>query len=261
MDGLTPWMQAYILVLAAILGACVASFANCMGWRIVHGESVLRGRSHCDVCGHALGPADLVPVVSYLAAKGRCRYCKAKLSARHVWGELIAMAVFVGIVMKFGLTLETVEYLLFAAILLAASFADLEGYIIPDRFIVAGIAVRLVFILVSGNIGKELLFSALGGFAVAGGLLLIVLIYEKLTHKEAMGGGDIKLLFVTGLVLGWKRNLLCLFFACIVGIVFGMLTRRGRTGKAFPFGPSIAIAAFFALLFGDGLIASYLAMF
>lgn len=162
---LTPFLTVYCCVLAAVFGACMASFLNCMAWRVVHGESVLRGRSHCDACGHVLGARDLVPIVSYLASGGRCRYCGAKLSSRHVWGE-------------------------------------------------------------------------------------------------AMGGGDLKLLFVTGLFFGWKGNLLCLILACIFGIVFGLLAARrgGEQGAPIPWGPSIALGAWVTALAGEPFIRWYLSL-
>ena len=84
---LSPFITVYCCAVAALLGACTGSFLACLAWRTVHGESVLRGRSHCDVCGHVLGVRDLVPVFSYLFSGGKCRYCGAKLSARHVWGS------------------------------------------------------------------------------------------------------------------------------------------------------------------------------
>ena len=88
-----PFLTVYCCLLAALLGACMGSFLNCAAWRIVHGESVLRGRSHCDACGHVLTVRDLIPVVSYLAAHGRCRYCGAKLSRRHVLAEAVSALV------------------------------------------------------------------------------------------------------------------------------------------------------------------------
>ena len=136
---LTPFLTVYCCALAALLGACMGSFLNCMAWRVVHGESVLRGRSHCDACGHVLGARDLVPIVSYLASGGRCRYCGAKLSSRHVWGEVIGAAVFVSLLLHYDISLRLLEAWLLASILLACSFADLEGYIIPDRFLAAGL--------------------------------------------------------------------------------------------------------------------------
>ena len=110
----------------------------------------------------------------------------------------------------------------------------------------------------------------LGGFAVGGGLLLIVLLYEKVRQKEAMGGGDIKLLFLTGLFLGWQRNILCLLIACVLGIVFAFIFPEKRTtgdgaeeedGKLFPWGPSISAAAILTLLCGSEIIGAYLSLF
>ena len=90
----SPALTVYICVLTGILGACMGSFLNCMAWRIVHGESVLHGRSHCDVCGHVLGAGDLIPVLSYIMHKGRCKYCGARLSAGHVFAEVLTALTF-----------------------------------------------------------------------------------------------------------------------------------------------------------------------
>lgn len=261
----STFTTVYFLVLAAILGACMGSFLNCMAWRIVHGESVMNGRSHCDKCGHVLGFRDLIPVFSYLAHKGKCRWCGAKLSPLYLWSELISALVFASILYKFDISLDALQYLLWASLLLACSFADLEGYIIPDGFIVAAVAVRTVFILISDNTVGELTFTLLGGIAVSTGLIIVVTLFEKIIGREAMGGGDIKLIFATGIFLGWQKNLLCLFLACILGIIFGAVTQKKREkqedAKIFPFGPSIAAAAWLSLLFGDRLIGWYAGLF
>ena len=247
--------------LAALLGACVGSFLNCMAWRIVHGEPITKGRSHCDACGHVLSAADLVPVVSFLAHRGKCRYCGAKLSKRHLWGEILSALTFVALLLKYDISLQTLEYLLFASLLLGCAFADLEGYMIPDRFILAGIIFRIPFFFLLPDWKGQVLDAAIGGFAIGGGLLLIVLVYEKIRKTEAMGGGDLKLLFLTGLYLGWQRNLLCLFFACILGIAVGLLTAKKREEKLFPWGPSIAAGAIISALCGGELISAYLGLF
>ena len=258
---LSPFITVYCCVLAAVLGACMGSFLGCMAWRVVHGESVWKGRSHCDVCGHVLAPRDLIPVVSYLASGGKCRYCGAKLSARHVWGELVSAAVFVTLLLKYDISLQALEALLLACILLASAFADLEGYIIPDRFPAAGIVLFLVSLLWAEKPLENLLNGAIGGLAVAGGLWLFVLAAEKLLKKEAMGGGDLKLLFVTGLFLGWKGNLFCLVLACLIGIVWGVAAaRRKKESGPIPWGPSIALAAWAAALFADRFFDWYLGL-
>ena len=157
-----------------------------------------------------------------------------------------------------------------------ASFADLEGYIIPDRFILTGLFARIVFLFFEEDPLSEGLDSLIGGLAVAAAVLAVVLVFEKIRGIEAMGGGDIKLLFMTGLYLGWKGNILCLFAACIIGIIFGLTLNKQAgleteteaadadeeiTAGAFPWGPSIAIAAWLVLLFGNRLINWYLSLF
>ena len=261
---LSPGFTVYFCVLAFLFGACMGSFLNCMAWRIVHGESVLRGRSHCDVCGHVLTARDLVPIVSFLAHRGRCRWCGAKLSVRHVWAEAATGAVFVLILLKFDISLQALGALALACILLAGAFADLEGYIIPDRFILAGIGLRVVWFFFE-DWRVTLPDALLGGFVVGGGLLAFVLLYEKLRKIEAMGGGDLKLLFVTGLWLGWAKNLLCLLLACVLGVGFGLATRKRRAQQEntnlFPWGPAICSAGILTMLAGDAVIAAYVSLF
>lgn len=136
---------------------------------------------------------------------------------------------------------------------------------IPDRFILAGIVLRPVFFFLLHEGRAEALDALLGGFAVGGVLLAVVLLYEKARKIDAMGGGDLKLLFVTGLYLGWKRNILCLLFACVIGIVFALVTRAKRQDteneKIFPWGPSICGAAILTALTGSEIIAAYLGLF
>ncbi len=254
-------LNIFIGIVAFVLGACMGSFLNCMAWRITEGESPWKGRSHCDECKHTLQPLDLVPIASYLAMRGRCRYCGAKLSAGHVWAELLTGIVYVLVFAVYGVSLQALEMLLFASVLLAAAFADLKSYIIPNGFVVAGIVLRIPFFFCLPGWQESLVDALLGGFAVGGGLLLVVLLYEKLRGIEAMGGGDLKLLFVTGLYLGWANNILCLLLACILGIVFAAATQKSREGKVFPWGPSISAAAIACALWGSQLVGAYLALF
>ena len=254
-------LDIYIGLLAFVAGACMGSFLNCMAWRIVKGESVLKGRSHCDVCGATLAPRDLIPILSFILNRGKCRQCGARLSVRHVLAEAAGGVTFLLIIFKYDISLQALEMLLLASVLMAASFADLEGYIIPDRFIAAGILMRIPFFFCLPGWKENLMDALLGGFAVGGGLLLLVLCYEKLRKVEAMGGGDLKLLFVTGLYLGWAKNLLCLFLACIFGIVFALITQKRRTQQAFPWGPSICAAGIVTLLCGDTAITAYMSLF
>ena len=186
-----PFLTVYCCLLAALLGACMGSFLNCAAWRIVHGESVLRGRSHCDACGHVLAVRDLIPVVSYLAAHGRCRYCGAKLSRRHVLAEAVSALVFVTLLLHYDISLQALEGWCVAGILLVCSFADLEGYIIPDRFIAVGVVLFITTLFFDPQPLRRALDGAIGGLAVAGGVLLLVLGMEKsgggLRHWHRVG--------------------------------------------------------------------------
>ncbi len=252
-------MTIYICVMAGLLGACMASFLGCCAWRAVHGEPVGKGRSHCDRCGHILGFRELIPVIGFVLTKGKCRSCGCDIPRRYPVAELLGAAVFITVLLQYGISLRCLQLLVLACVLLGASLADVEGLVIPDRFILAGVAGGLVFPLLTQDPWQTLLQAVIGGTGIAGALLVWVLVSEKLTGRELMGGGDIKLLFVTGLYLGWMGNLLCLILACIIGIGFGLCARK--KDAPIPWGPSVALAAWLCSLVADRLIGWYLGFF
>jgi len=263
---LTPFLTAYCLLLAFISGAAVASFLGCMGWRMCNGESVLKGRSHCDSCGHVLSARDLIPILSYVKNKGRCAYCKEPIGSINVIGEIIVAVAFVLTTMKFDISVKLVPMLLFICILYLVSVTDIYAQIIPDSCLLVAIVIRFVYyFVVEGFQWKSFLMLLLDGFAVSVPLLLLVLLIEKIWQKEAMGGGDIKLLFVTGLYLGWAQNILGIFFACIFGIIVGLIQQKKAEDEEesvyFPFGPSIALGTFVTMLIGDELLTWYMSLF
>ena len=131
--------QIWVIVLCFFLGAALGSFMNCIAGRIVRHEDWIHGRSKCDACGHVLGWRDLIPVFTYLLAKGRCRYCGAKIPSDCLWTEAGLGLLFVFFAEWFGLSMETVRAMGLASILLGLSLVDLESYEIPDGFIIAGI--------------------------------------------------------------------------------------------------------------------------
>ena len=168
--------------------------------------------------------------------------------------------MFVTLLLHYDISLQALEGWCVASILLVCSFADLEGYIIPDRFIAVGVVLFITTLFFDPQPLRRALDGAIGGLAVAGCVLLLVLGMEKLLGREAMGGGDIKLLFLTGLFLGWKRNLLCLVAACVIGIVWGLLKKKRDGGEAIPWGPSIALGAWLTALCGQQIIDWYLGL-
>ena len=262
-----PVMLVYSCILAAAFGAVFGSFINCTAWRIAHGENFLKGRSHCAECGHALSAADLVPVFSYLFLRGKCRYCGKRISPRYMLTELLLAAAFVCFVLRFGISGETLRYMGLAVILLGLSLVDLDTYMIPNGFIIAGIiwwAVTIPLVLSpekEGNLftrmGTDPLSGLIGAFLIAGGMLAMVLIFDKISGKETMGGGDIKLFFVAGLYLGTAVGFFNLILSCVTGLLFVAFMKKRR----IPFGPSISLATCLSLFTGPAVVAWYISLF
>jgi leader peptidase (prepilin peptidase)/N-methyltransferase len=263
---LTPFITAYSLTFTALLGLAVGSFINCMAWRLSRGESVTKGRSHCTACGHTLGAVDLVPLLSFLMLKGRCRYCGQKISPRYPAAEIISAVMFLGLVLRYDITFTALRYIVFCCLLFTAALVDLEIKEIPDRLLIAA-AVWFVITLPFMPSGAlpAFLDGLKGGFLIALPLLGFVLLADKVSGRETMGGGDIKLFFTVGLYLGLPLNLLNLIFSCFLGVLFGL---SGRFKKAsdenspeIPFGPAIAAGTWFVLIFGGALLDWYLEKF
>lgn len=248
-------------ILSFILGSIMCSGMTCLGDRLSSSQSWMHGRSHCDACGHELGTKDLIPVFSYLAHHGRCAYCGAKLSKKYVWTELLTGILFLLVFLRQGMiSIEVIRQWGFISILLALSVADMDAYIIPDRLILVLIIWWFVFVCIHTFAGNaflpQIIRGLTGGFVIAAGVLIIVLIMDRVLKKESMGGGDIKLLFAAGLYLGLAGSLLMLITACLIGLLFVVLLRSER----IPFGPSISLGAVLVLLYGQGIIQWYLGL-
>lgn len=251
----------YLCALAAVLGLVMGSALNCLAMRIVAGERWSgNSRSACPKCGHTLSALELIPLVSWLIQGGKCRHCKAPISIRYPLTEAILAAVFVAMLLKFGLTAELLSALVFAGCLLCLSLVDLDTQIIPDRFILIPIAVRAAQLLFTGGF-SALLGASVPGFIIAGAVLLLSLIMDKVLKKDTMGGGDIKLLFVIGLYLTLPECLLMVMLSCVIGIVMAAILMRVDSETAFPFGPALSIAAVLTMLVGSPIVNWYLSLF
>ena len=261
---LDPLTKLYLIAVTALLGLVMGSALHCLAWRMVHQEPWSGGRSRCTHCGHTLKAADLVPLFSYLWLKGRCRYCKEKISPRYPISEGVLAVVYVSLLLRYDLSLETLELMVLCSCLFCLTLTDLDEQIIPDRFHVIGIAARFLFLLaVSGSVSAFLAaawYSLWHGLILGGGILVLSLIMDKVLGKESMGGGDIKLLFVLGLYFDLPCCFLLLILACVLGIVLAY-TLGAKKDIAFPFGPALAAAAWLTLLFGQPLTGWYLSLF
>ncbi len=251
-------LLVYCCCVAVIVGACFGSFLNCAAWRIAHGRSFLKGRSVCPSCEHELRAADLVPVFSWLFLKGRCRYCGERIPLRYPLTELAFALLTLLCLLRFDLTVLCLRNWIFLGCLFCLSLVDLEAYIIPDGCLLTALAAYLAALPLLRPGWAAIARGVLAGLLFGGGLLLLSLLMDRILKKESLGGGDVKLFAVIGLYLGLVGTLFTMLLACIVGLLLGLLLRRG--GKPIPFGPAISLAAAFVLLYGDGMINWYLGL-
>ncbi len=258
---ITDIFTLQLTALSAIIGLIMGSFLNCLSWRLVHGDSVMKGRSHCAVCGHGLGPLDLVPLLSWLLLKGRCRYCKEPVSVRYPLAELACGTVYGTLVWRYGFSAETIRFLLLFSLLLAASLVDLEDGWVPDRFLIAGAAGYLLLLPLEPEPMKILFQGFIGATAIFFPLLFLVLAADKLLGRESMGGGDLKLFALLGLYFGWKQGLLLVILSCFTGLIFAAVMGKARPGKSFPFAPAMTVAAWLTAMWGEFVITWYLSLF
>ena len=250
----------YCCTVACLLGAVFGSFLNCAAWRIAHGESFLRGHSHCPACNHALGARDLVPVFSWLFQRGRCRYCGEKISIRYPLTELAFALLTLLCLLRFDLTIVCLRNWIFLCCLFCLSLVDLECYIIPDGCLLTALGAWVLALPFLRPGWREILMSVLAGLVFGGGILLLSIVMDKVLGKESLGGGDVKLFAVVGLYLGFAATLFAVMLACVLGLVFAVLMSRGEKGKAIPFGPSISLAAAIMLLYGQRFVQWYMSL-
>ncbi len=248
----------YLMVFAFVLGTIMASFGTCMAERMAAGRSWLRGRSECDSCHHVLGVRDLVPVFSWLFSRGKCHYCGSKVPVKYPLTELLVGILFALVILRDGgIGFVTVRDWGMIVIALAVTITDFMTYEIPNGLPISGIILQLLYILASGDIWGELKDSLIGGFVLAGGLLVISLIMDRILKKDSMGGGDIKLFFLAGLVLGLGQGVFCLLLASIIGLIMVAVMKQNR----IPFGPAISVAFVMTLFIGTPVINWYLSLF
>lgn len=255
-------MLIYFVVLAFCLGTCMGSFLNCAAWRITHNESFLSGRSHCPSCGHTLGIVELIPVLGWILLKGRCKHCKEKISVRYLITEIIMGVITVLCLLRFDLTILCLRNYGFLCILFLLTLTDIDEMIIPDGCHIAAV---IIWILAEPFLFKgwmDVILHLVAGLLFGGGLLIISLIMDRILKRDTLGGGDIKLFGVIGLYLGIVGTMFVMILSCLGGLVFYIIvqSKQGEEGeeKAFPFGPWIAMAAAFMLLFGDPIIHWYM---
>lgn len=244
-------MSVFFDVFFTIAGAAVGSFLNVLICRIPEGKSVVYPSSHCPKCTHSIRFYDNIPLISYLVLRGRCRDCHEKISLRYPLVEALTALMSFLLFWKFGLSMKYLFSFVFTATLIVITFIDLDLQIIPDVITLPGIP---LFFLAAVFFMDVKVMEALLGLLIGGGCLFaIAFVYELITKREGMGGGDIKLLAMMGAFLGWKSLFFILFASSLLGAVVGISTMiaKGKDMKyAVPFGPFLSAAAVAHLFVG-----------
>jgi leader peptidase (prepilin peptidase)/N-methyltransferase len=279
-DTLLPFPLA--LGFVATLGAMIGSFLNVVIHRLPREESIVFPNSRCPSCGTAIRPYDNIPVISYAVLRGRCRACRAPISARYPAVELLVAALFSLVFWHDRLTPALPFDLVFVAAVSALVFIDAEHMILPDVITLPGVGFALVARALVPNLygvgflseglmrgtpdWAASLAAALFGALVGGGSLwLIGFLWERLRGVEAMGLGDVKMMFMVGAYLGWAHTALTIFLAVIAGSVVGvaLMLRRGERDMQMmlPFGIFLGAGAILSLLVGHAVIGWYVGRF
>ncbi|WP_318508192.1 prepilin peptidase [Bacillus sp. T3] len=246
-----------IHTLLFLYGITLGSFYNVVGLRVPEGKSIISPRSACPTCGHQLRASELIPVLSYLFQKGKCRVCQTGISPIYPAIELLTGILFATAPIVIGWTSELVIALSLISLFIVITVSDLAYMIIPDKVLLVFATFFLVErLLIPLTPWWDSLIGAVVGFVL---LLAIALI-----SKGGMGGGDIKLFALIGFVVGVKLVLLAFFLSTLLGAVLGlagMALKLVKKGKPIPFGPFIAAGTMLAYYYGDDLINAYLQIF
>jgi leader peptidase (prepilin peptidase)/N-methyltransferase len=257
-------LSLFLAVYAALFGLVVGSYLNVVIHRLPRGVSTVLPASSCPSCGAAIRWYDNLPLVSWLALRGRCRVCGAPISWRYPFVEALTSALFVYAWWRHGVSLEAAATATFGCLLLALAMIDAEHYLLPDRLTLPGIVVGLAlqpFLAPTVFLGAPGLVPALVGVALGGGLLFALWGgWYLLRGEEGMGLGDVKMLAMIGAFLGWKGVLVCLFVASLSGSLLGLAViaaGRGGLRSRLPFGTFLAFGGAVAMIWGRALVDAY----
>jgi len=271
-----------IAIIIVVFGLVIGSFLNVCILRIPSAESVILPPSHCPSCGTPIKPYDNIPVLSWIVLAGRCRKCKARISAMYPMVELATGLLFLACYFAFGLNAEALKWAIFAALLVVLTVTDLRERILPDKVNFGGLGLGLLLSLFTRPVdgtaswlanrlfaypppGVALSFAdALIGAGAASGILwLFAEGYFRARGREGMGLGDVKMMAMAGAFLGLQRALLTVLLGSLLGSIIGIaVISIGRKGRDFelPFGTFLGAGAILVVFFGSPALDWYRAL-
>ena len=254
-------MDAIGIVTFTILGVIIASFLNVCIDRLPARQSLIFPPSHCPSCRKRLAVKDLVPVLSYLWLRGRCRYCRTAIPRRILWVEIANGVLFAYLYSQYGMSTELVVIAFYCCLFIVLMVIDLERGLILNRIVYpAMVAALLISVFLSGlDIVPGIKYSAIGG-GIGFGLALLVVVFSR----GGMGFGDVKMAALMGFTIGFPLIFFTLILSAIIGGIVAvalLLTRKKKRKERVPFAPALSLATIITLLGGTGILNWYLGLF
>lgn len=251
-----------LIAAVVVLGVVVGSYLGLVADRLPRGESTSHGRSHCDACGAELRWYELVPLVSWLVQRGRCRHCGVPITVAPLLVEMVTGAVFAAMAARFGWRLELAAFLVLAGALVVLSIIDLRTHRLPRQIIYVTAALGAPLLVAAALVDDRPARLGWAAVGATGAVAFFLLLY--MGWKGAMGDGDVRLAGLLGLYLGWIGPMhvpVGLFLGFVVGAVVGVAAMaRGAAGRRtmLPFGPFLAVGAVVTVVWGRDLIDLWL---
>lgn len=253
-------MELIIGLIIFLFGLIIGSFLNVCIFRIQKEESIVFPASHCGSCNTKLKGKDLVPIVSFLTLKGKCRYCDDKVPIQYPLVEVATGILFIIVYLKFGLSIDFFKFVTLTSVLLVIGIIDYKTQYVYSSVIITGIAFGIIFLIITLITGERLNLtnSIIGAFIPS--LILAIIVWTT----DGMGWGDVEIIFMIGIFLGLKLNLLNLFISIILGGVYAiyLIIFKKRNGKeSIAFGPYIVAATFITFICGNQILDWYFRTF
>lgn len=251
-------MSIVYLIIFFIFGSLMGSFLTVIGLRLPKKENFVTTHSHCDRCGHVLKLSEMIPVVSFLIQKGKCRYCHKKIDILSTYIEIFTAFLYAVAYYAFGFSYELLIALGIVSLLMIIVVTDLTYLIIPDEVL---IFFSIYFIIIQIlNLGiKGAIISILSGIFLFGVLYIIMIIGNKILKKECLGGGDIKMMFIFGLILDPLLGVFSIFLGSLIALPISLLLLYKQNERVIPFGPFLLIGL--SLIYFSGITSEMIINF
>ena len=241
------YMETYFLIVFFVLGAIMGSFYHVVATRLSNDESIIKPGSHCPKCNHFLSWYENIPIISYIILKGKCKNCHSKIPISYWIVEVVTGLLFSVCYHAFGFSIDLLVALVFVSSLIIVIVSDIEYMIILDEVLMAS-SLIIILIYIFGVSFEEAAYHIYSGVGAFLAMYAIKILGDKAFKKESLGGGDIKLMFLFGLVIGFPMSICTIFLATFIAFPVALLILFSDKENVIPFGPFLSMAAIILLI-------------